>query len=410
MFWLAAALLLAMALAFTVWPLLRAGHRRTLDDLVGRQSVIRAVYRDRVRELDAETAAGQIDGELRAQVVEELSASLLDDYQAAESATAGLAHAADRAPRGARSWSAWAILLVLPVAAIGVYLSVGEPDGARLVGASEVLRLNPDTERDQLLAWIDRLERRVARRPADTQSWYLLGISHLQSGAFAAAADAFARVHAQIGDQGDHGNVTLYWLQASYLAADGQLDGPTRRIAERLLEAQPNHPLVLEMFAIDAYRTGDYRRSVEYLNRALNNPLAAPQLASLLGGLAEARSRMGDLQPSIDVDVSVPEGAPRDATVFVIARPPGGGMPYAVVRRPAGLLPVSVRLDDTASMSQELRLSSAAEFEVVVRLSRNGTAVANPGDWEWHSDVLQVADLQAPVRFDVALQPPDTGS
>jgi cytochrome c-type biogenesis protein CcmH len=405
-FWLVAALFVAVALAFTVRPLLRGGRAGTADDLAGRQSVIRAVYRDRVNELEAETAAGQIDGDLRAQVVEELSASLLDDYAAAESA-AGALTAGAPAPPGAGRWSAWVMLLALPAAAFVVYLSVGEPDGVELAGASEVLSLNPDTERDRLLMWSDRLERRVARRPEDAQSWYLLGISRLQSGQFAAAADAFERVHGTVGDDG---NVTLYWLQASYLAAEGKLDAPTRRIAERLLQAQPNHPLVLEMYAIDAYRAGDYRRSVEYLTRALNNPLATPQLASLLGGLAEARSRMGDLQPSVDVDVSVPEGAPRDATVFVIARPPGGGMPYAVVRRPAGLLPVSVRLDDAASMSQDLRLSSAAEFEVVVRLSRNGTAQANPGDWEWRSDVLQVADLQTPVRLDASLRPPGAGS
>jgi cytochrome c-type biogenesis protein CcmH len=401
MFWLVAALFLAVAMVFTIWPLLGAGQQRGGDDPVRRQSVIRAVYRDRVAELDAEAAAGQIDGALRDEVVEELGASLLDDYRAAE--VAGAPEAAGSARAGARRAPAWIMLLVLPLATILVYLSAGEPDGPRLTGAVEVLSLDPQTERDRLLMWSQRLERRVARKPDDTQSWYLLGVGRLQSGEFAAAADALARVHA---DLGDHGNVTLYWLQASYLAAGGQLDEPTRRIAERLLAAQPGHPLVLEMFAIDAYRNGQYRRAVEHLNRALNNPLPVSQLASLLGGLEEARSRMGDLRPSVDVEVSLPEGAPREGTLFVIARPPGGGMPYAVVRRPAGLLPVSIRLDDTASMSEEMRLSAAAEFEVVVRLSRSGAVTAAPGDWEWHSEVLNVANLQQPVRLDVALQPP----
>jgi cytochrome c-type biogenesis protein CcmH len=279
---------------------------------------------------------------------------------------------------------------------------VGEPDGARLTGATEVLRLDPHTQRDELLAWSERLTRRMERRPEDSQSGYLLAISLLQTGQYAKAAEAFSRVHAQVGDDG---SITLYWLQASYLAAGGQLDAATRRVAETVLESQPAHPLVLEMFAIDAYRSGEYRTAVEYLNRALNNPMSPPQFASLLSGLNEARARMGDLQPSVDVDVALPAGAPRDATLFVIARPPGGGMPYAVVRRPADLLPVSVRLDDTVSMSPDLHLSSAGAFEVVVRLSRTGTPTAHPGDWEWQSDVLQVADLQAPVRLDAALQP-----
>jgi cytochrome c-type biogenesis protein CcmH len=407
-FWAVVTLFLGVALAFTAWPLLRPTRVREADDPTRRQSVIRAVYRDRVAELEAEAEAGQIDGALRDEVVEELGASLLDDYRAAEAASAASSAAAGPTPSGgdgagARVAPGWVLLLALPLAAILVYLSVGEPDSPRLVGAAEVLSLDPDTERDRLLMWSQRLERRVERKPEDTQSWYLLGMSRLQSGEFAGAADALARVHEDLGDQG---NVTLYWLQASYLAAGGQLDEPTRHIAERVLVSQPAHPLVLEMFAIDAYRKGEYRRAVEFLNRALNNPLTAPQLASLLGGLAEARSRMGELRPSIDVEVSLPEDAPRDGTLFVIARPPGGGMPYAVVRRPAGLVPVSIRLDDTVSMSEELRLSSAAEFEVVVRLSRSGAVAAAPGDWEWHSEVLRMANLQDPVRLDAALEPP----
>jgi cytochrome c-type biogenesis protein CcmH len=412
MFWIVAIALLAAALAFTVWPLLRASAARPRDDFDGRKSMISALYRDRVTELDAEAAAGQIDVELREQVVEELGASLLDDYRAAEAATGGAAPpgvtvndqtvAATGPSPGARRWSAWAMLVLLPVAAVLVYLSVGEPDGARLAGATEVLRLDPHTQRDELLAWSERLARRVEQRPDDAQSGYLLGISRLQTGQFAGAAEAFARVHALLGDDG---NVTLYWLQSSYLAAGGRLDEATRRIAEMVLESQPGQPLVLEMLAIDAYRKGEYRDAVEHLNRALNNPVSTPQLASLLEGLAEARSRMGDLQPTIDVDVPVPEGAPRDGTLFVIARPPGGGMPYAVVRRPADLLPVSVRLDDTVSMSQDLRLSAAAQIEVVVRLSRSGMPTAHPGDWEWQSEVLQVAALGSPLRLTAVLQP-----
>lgn len=405
MFWIVATLLLIAAVGFTAWPLLRAARARTADGLDGRETAIRAIYRDRVTELEAEAAAGQIDEAMRAAMVEELGASLLDDYQAAHVATADAAGAPSGRTMPQR-WVAALVMIALPVAAILVYLSVGEPDGVRLAGAAEVLRLDPRSQRDELVTWSERLERRVQRRPEDNQSAYLLGVSRLQLGEFAAAADVFARVHAQVGHDP---NIMLYLLQARYLADEGELDAETRRIADRLLDMQPNHPLVLEMLAIEAYRQGEYRASVEHLNRALNNPLSAPQFATLLGGLAEARSRMGDLQPSVDVAVTAPEGAPRDGTLFVIARPPGGGMPYAVVRRPAGLLPVSVRLDDTVSMSQELRLSSASAFEVVVRLSRSGTPTAHPGDWEWHSDVLQVAELQNPLRLDAALQPSTGG-
>jgi cytochrome c-type biogenesis protein CcmH len=93
-------------------------------------------------------------------------------------------------------------------------------------------------------------------------------------------------------------------------------------------------------------------------------------------------------------------------TLFVIARPIGGGMPYAVVRRPAVGMPLTIRLDDAVSMNPAAPLSSAAEVEIVVRLSRSGTAMAHPGDWAWQSPAIRLADLGEPFMVRAALAPP----
>ena len=85
------------------------------------------------------------------------------------------------------------------------------------------------------------------------------------------------------------------------------------------------------------------------------------------GAAAPAAAPVG-AAAAIDVAVNAPPDAPRQGTIYVIARPPGGGMPYAVVRRPASALPFSVRLDDSASMAG-VKLSSASSVQVVVRLS-----------------------------------------
>ena len=111
---------------------------------------------------------------------------------------------------------------------------------------------------------------------------------------------------------------------------------------------------------------------------------------------------LGDLRPGIDVRLRALETPPATATLFVIARPAGGGMPYAVVRRAAAPLPVAVRLDDAVSMNPALPLSAAGEVEVVVRISLTGAAAPHPGDWEWRSGPLSLAgagvlELQAEV-------------
>jgi cytochrome c-type biogenesis protein CcmH len=226
----------------------------------------------------------------------------------------------------------------------------------------------------------------------------------LQLARFQQAAEAFAMAHAL---RGVDPSIDIYWLQARYLAAGRTIDESTRTIAERVLRTTPNQPVVLEMFAIDAFRRGDFRHAVEFLNRALAGNLAPTQRAALAVGLKQARAELGDLPPSLDVALVVEGSPPPGATLFVIARPPGGGMPFAVVRRPVAQLPDSVRLDDAVSMSPTQALSLATQVEVVVRLSRSGSPLAQPGDWEWRSAIVDIPSLDSPLRLEARLSAPE---
>ncbi|MFW6093582.1 MAG: c-type cytochrome biogenesis protein CcmI, partial [Pseudomonadota bacterium] len=314
-FWILAGALVLAGAAFFLWPLWRSGGRGAAPS--DRRSLMRALYRDRVAELDAEAAAGQVDGAVRDQVEEELGANLLEELEA------GTARDRAAAPAGGGGRAVWVAALLVPVLAGAVYLSAGEPTALQVAGAEEVLQLDPRSDRLELEAWARRLERRVSRHADDTQSWYLLGISRLQLGEFDAAVDALSTAHGQVGHDP---NIAVYLIQARYLARDGELDERSRALGEALLEQQPNHPLVLEMFAIDAFRNARYRQAVEYLTRALDAPLSEAQRESLRNGLAAARERLGD---DAEVEVPPPESATGTADAgprFDVAVPaPAGG-------------------------------------------------------------------------------------
>jgi cytochrome c-type biogenesis protein CcmH len=396
-FWIIACLMMLVVVSLAVWPLVRAG--RGERGRTRRAETVRALYRDRLTELDDEVARGHLAPDARDEVAEELGAALLNDYPD-DRLRAGAAEVRDAAsPR-----VALVVALLLPVLGLGLYLSVGEPGADRVIGAEALLGLNPETERDQIAMWQSRLSMRVQAKPADAQSWYLLGHAHLQLAGYQRAAEAFAMAHALHGvDPG----IDVYWLQARYLASDGAIDATTRGIAERLLQSTPNQPMVLEMLAIDSFRSGEYRRSVEFFNRALAGNLNPAQRATLAQGLARARAQLGDMRPSLDVAVSADGLTPPGATLYVIARPPGGGMPYAVVRRPAAQLPASVRLDDAVSMNPAQELSKATQVEVVVRLSRSGSPMAQPGDWEWRSATVDLPGLEGPLKLEALLRAPE---
>lgn len=392
-FWVAALALLAAAVAVLVRALVRPAAEPAVRS---RAETVTALYEDRLRELDQEQAGGVLASEDRAAVEEELGRALLEDYvEETQSPARGRSHAS--VP------GALAAALLLVVLSSAVYVLIGDPAAEALKGAEVVMRLDPDSERDALDAWALRLGDRVADKPEDAKSWYLLGHTRLKQSEFQAAAEAFATAHAIVGP--DPG-LDVYWLQARYLAAGGVLDATSRGIAERILAREPNHLLVLEIFAIDAFRAGDYARAVGHLDRALAWASTPAQRDALEAGLERARAELGELVPGIDVQVVLETPPPAGAVLFVIARPPGGGMPFAVVRRPAVAQLRSLRLDDAVSMNPALPLSAASEIEVVVRLSIGGTPVAQPGDWEWRSETIPLAGTDSVLTLEASLAPP----
>ena len=394
-FW---SIVLLLAAAVFVLLALR-GQRKPQSVEAEGDATVAALYRDRLQELRAELEGGMVPEAERSVIEAELKAALLADVDSLSSADQSTSTSVSRSGLLLGGVSA-ALLLVFSLL---VYNQVGDPQAMNLANAEAVFELDPSADQETLLGWRETLENRVDARPGDAKSWYLLGHVDLRLGRFASAAEAFSM--AREGHGNDPG-IDIFWLQARYMDARGQIDETSRVIAERILANDPNQPLVMEMFAIDAFQRGAYQESVGLLNRALTNPLQTDHRQTLEAGFTEARSRLGVLPGAVDVAISAEVDVPTHMTLFVIARPVGGGMPYAVVRRPFTSLPRTIRLDDAVSMNPALPLSTAAEIEVVVRLSRSGAAMAHPGDWEWQSEPLTLSDTAEAAQLAAVLKPP----
>ena len=395
MFYLGAIGLLGTAALLVLLSFRR--HERDGAPERDREATVAALYQDRLDELRGEMSGGMVSGDDRQVLEAELGAALLSDVDVAA------AESGSRPAGGGAGALAGASVLLLLAASIMVYSMVGDPQAPDLAGAEAVLQLDAAQDEGTLNEWRQRLVRRVDDRPDDAKSWYLLGHVDMRLARFNTAAEAFAMAHEA---HGDDTSIDIFWLQSRYLAASGVLDATSRTIAERVLADNPNQPLVLEMYAIDAFRREAYQESVSLLNRALSSPLDGNHRHALQAGFDQARNRLGVLPGSVDVSFALAGEPPVGMTLFVIARPVGGGMPYAVVRRPAAGFPRIVRLDDAVSMNPAAPLSAAGEVEIVVRLSRSGTAMAHPGDWEWHSEPLTVAADAAPRALSALLNPP----
>ncbi len=384
-------LLAVLGLAFLVLPIFlrEAGQGvETRGDSTSRW------YRSRLAELEDDAA----DQEVRDEIKAELGAVLLAETPAKDetSEKKRRAVATDRsigAQALGRKFLALAGLVLVALSII-VYSNLGDYSLPEIRGAEAVLELSMEANEADILSWQGRLQRWLVDNADDAKSWYLLGHSQLKLGNFAQAAESFANTNALV--ENDI-SVKFYWLQSRYLANKGVLDVTSKRLAEEILKVDPTNDSVLEILAIAAISEGESATAIKLLNQSLSGLRDARRQVATIQAIGKLRETLSPQPQGISVEVSalaaLAAEVDKAATVFIVARPIGGGMPYAAVRRPAALLPFSVRIDDLVSMSDTRKLSSAENFEIMVRLSSSGIAQAQEGDWVWRSQPLNGADL-----------------
>ena len=151
-FWLAAGLLLLIALSFLLIPVLRGRRAQREED---RTALNVALYQERVAELQAQREDGVLTAEQleagRAEAAREL---LADTEGVAPSRTSSLGKAVP----------VLAAILV-PVLGLGMYLHFGASDKVELTHEFS-------TPPQSLEEMITRLERAAAAQPESAESWY----------------------------------------------------------------------------------------------------------------------------------------------------------------------------------------------------------------------------------------------
>ncbi len=429
-FWIAAALMMAGAAGFALWPLFRGRSE-------GRAARVRAhsnlaIFEDRLAELDADLREGRVDAEDHEALRGELERSLLGDVADDEALADGTPESGARRPqRRGGGALLWAGAVATPALALVLYadwgLSLGYLGELALAEDVRVIEQLPAGERDarQVEALMTRLERRLAANPDNADGWFLLGQTALDQGEYERAARAFGRVTDMFpGEVGPR----IYHAQALYLAEGRRLAQRVRDAVDRVLELEPGQPIMLELLAMAAFQTGNFAEAAGLFQRVLASGVPPGERRDFLrDGLNRSLELAGEsgmalppllpepVEPTeqgdgIRVEVRMPESLlaelPSSAAVFVIARAVGGSpMPLAVQRvRPAESLAVHLTVND--AMAPEMSLDSVGEVEIVARLSRAGTAERGAGDMERISDPVPTSGASPVSLWLGAGEPP----
>ena len=271
--------------------------------------------------------------------------------------------------------------VALGLATFALYRLMGTPTAADQVAANAM----PATLDEAIL----QLQAELERNPNQPQGWLLLGKSLASQGKIAEASDALARAVKLLPDDPD----LLVEAAQSRLYASSQrkLDAQAIAWVRHALSVRPGHQRATWLLGVSQLQEG---QSAEAANtwEPLLAQVDAATAATLRQQIDAARADAGlpplpaaaaasapqaaganalTVKVALDPDFAARVRLRGDATVFVIARMPGGApMPVAVEKHTLQELPLTVTLDDGDSLMPTQKLSALKEVELVTKVGQ----------------------------------------
>ncbi len=367
-FWMLAAALILVAAAFIVFPLFLRGIRTEAEPV--QEALNLELYRQRLQDLAAEHAAGELDDAGFAALKLETERALLEE-------------AAPRAAGPRRTGARWlplaAAILLLPTS-LGLYQLWG---AAPRLALTEQLQQTPKT-REEMLAWLAAMEQGLGPQPPAEQL-YNLARSYQSLRELTEAERLYRRLLEQAGPQAE---LYAQLAQLRFMQAGNPLDAPMGEYLDRALALDGDNMTALGLAGIRAFEGADYPAAVAYWGRALELEPDGEGAEALKLGIARARVAQASVAedsaatttPSaalrrIELRVEAPEAVelPASARVFVFAKASTGpAMPLAVSAFSARELPRTLVLDSSMAMTEGMSLDDFDQVDLIARVSLSG--------------------------------------
>lgn len=416
LFWIVAALLLAGALLFVLPPLFsRTGRPAAATTVESNLSV----YRDQLRELEAEKTAGTLSDAQYRSALSELEGRVIED--AAEQQT-------EAAPSAGHSrWLAGTLAATIPAVAITLYLMLGSPisiDPPKMDPAMAEGQPHAITP-EMIMAMVQRLEQKLQENPEDPEGWAMLARSYTAMGRYPEASLAYASATAL---QPQNAQLLADYADALAMANDRNLLGEPEAIIQKALAADPNNLKALALAGTVAFEKKNYALAIEQWQKILALVPPDSQAAqSVTASLDEARKLSGQpavqataqqapapqaaasggkVSGTVQLDPALKARVAGGDTLFVFARFADGrrGPPLAITRKTAGELPLQFTLDDSMAMMPAFNLTAAGEVLVGARVSKSGNASPQPGDLEGYSAPTKVGATGVSITISKVVQ------
>lgn len=382
LFWVFTLGLALLALIFVLPPLLRS---RSVSSLQQRRQINIDVYRDQLRDLEAEYAQGAFDKNQFDAAKLELENRLAEDALSDEDQPIF--------NKGGKKLGI-ALGVAIPLLAFGIYFLIGNP-----WAINEAVPAVVSGQHGDFSAMLDKVRQKTEENPNDGEAWLMLAKTHSVMEQWPDANKAYARA---VQLQPKNATALAGYAESLAILNGRVLQGQPAELIRQALAINPKEPKALELAGIGAFQENNFAQAAYYWKQLLNQlPPDSPYAMDIAVAMKEAKERaetafgkpldkvlgsdkvvVQTINGKVEISPKLKDKVPANATIFLFAKPLEGRMPVAAIRSEASKLPLVFELNDTMAMNPEMRLSTLKEVTLTARISMSGEAMAKSGDLE----------------------------
>lgn len=426
-FWVISGIFIVTALLFIIPTLLRSRDNQLKN--LEHDAVNITVYRDQIAELDRDLENDILSREQYDRSKQELQQRMLQDVTERDKLVIG------KNKKIRNVVLSTFIALTLPLAAISLYLVIGDTRGllpqAQLASATQ--QMNRDgggapAGHDNFSSVLDNLIARLNNNPEDIEGWIMLGRTYAIMGRYAEAGNTYAKLVELVPDSPQ---ILSDYADVLAMKNQGNLSGKPAELIYEALRIDPKYPKALALAGTAEFEQERYAQAAEYWEKLLEGiPADSPLAQSVKESIAEAKLLASGGKPATPeqavkvaeskqeastqpVEKAVSSDSPAatslsvsgqvsissdlvakisaNDTLFIYARAKSGPkMPLAILRLKASDLPATFTLTDDMAMTPTMKMSSFPEVVIEARVSKSGQAFTASGDLQGFSEPVKL--------------------
>jgi cytochrome c-type biogenesis protein CcmH len=257
-FFIVATLLLAGALLFVLPPLL---GKRLRSGEVSHGLTNLAIYRDQLRELDADLTNGTLDAAQYETAKREIERRVLEEVEDDETQITSAA--------GPQWTLAASIAVVIPIVAIAGYLLLGTPvalDASKQVAQQQAGAHDMSPQR--LATMIDGLQVRLRANPDDVEGWMMLAKTAQAVGRYDESVRAFREIVRRVPPDAQ---LLADFADTLAMANGRTLEGEPQQLIEQAIKVDPTNIKALALGGTIAFQQKDYAKAAKLWRGVLDS-------------------------------------------------------------------------------------------------------------------------------------------